>query len=147
MDKVINQINESWSWVIEKPKQVLAINKFGNILVRNESDLIYRICPEELEAEVVAEGKDNYLALIKDEEFIEDWEFKPLLDEAIQTLGELEDKQVFCFKTPAILGGEYSIENIGKISFDELISFSGDLAKQIQDVPDGQQVNINWEKS
>ena len=44
---------------------------------------------------------------------------------------------------PAVIGGEYEISNIGKISFTELISFSEDLGFQIKDLKDGQKVKLN----
>ena len=147
MNNILNQIIDSWSWVIENPKQILAVNKFGNILIRNEENIVYRICPEELNAEIVSEDKESYLKLIKDKEFLEDWEFKPLLSQAIEKLGELTDEQVYCFKTPTVLGGEYELENIEKISFQELISFSGELAYKIKNIPNGQQLEINWNES
>ncbi|MFH4968759.1 hypothetical protein V8G61_11205 [Gaetbulibacter sp. M240] len=48
---------------------------------------------------------------------------------------------------PAVIGGEYKISNIGKISFSELISFSGDLGFQIKDLKVGQKVKLNIKKT
>jgi len=42
-----------------------------------------------------------------------------------------------------VLGSDYEVENIAKISFDELISISGDLALQINDLKDGQKIKLN----
>jgi len=53
MNHIIEEIIQAWSWKISTPKQVLAISGFGNILVKDTSDNIWRICPEELEAEIV----------------------------------------------------------------------------------------------
>jgi len=58
-------------------------------------------------------------------------------------LGELAKNQKYCLKMPAIIGGEYDKSNIGKISFAELISFSGDLGFQIKDLKDGQKIKLN----
>ena len=43
---------------------------------------------------------------------------------------------------PGCLGGEYAEENIRKITMRELLAYSGDMARQIDDVPDGGSVEI-----
>jgi hypothetical protein len=45
---------------------------------------------------------------------------------------------------PSILGGEYNAENIGVISQQELITFSGYLAKEIKDLPDGAKIKFSF---
>jgi hypothetical protein len=45
-------------------------------------------------------------------------------------------------KIPATLGGAYALDNIGTIDRGELIAFSGDLAKQIDGLPDGTQIRL-----
>jgi hypothetical protein len=42
------------------------------------------------------------------------------------------------------LGGAYDSDNLGTLTLKELIAFSGDVAKQIKDLPDGAQVNFDW---
>jgi hypothetical protein len=41
-----------------------------------------------------------------------------------------------------VLGGEYIISNIKTAPLIELIRFSGDLANQIKDLPDGAQIQL-----
>ena len=43
-----------------------------------------------------------------------------------------------------MLGGSYAADNMGTISRSELISFSGDLAEQIRDVPDGSHIKLKF---
>ena len=45
-------------------------------------------------------------------------------------------------EAPGMLGGTYEIENIGTIRIGELISFSGDVANQIKDLPPGSKVEF-----
>ena len=50
---------------------------------------------------------------------------------------------LLCLKMSAVIGGEYEKSNLGKISFSELIAFSGDLGFQIKDLKDGQKIKLN----
>ncbi len=61
---------------------------------------------------------------------------------AEQTLGPVQEGKCYCLKIPSVIDGKYEPENFGTISLKELISSSGDLAEQIKDVPDGEQIAI-----
>ena len=65
-----------------------------------------------------------------------------LVEVAKSELGELAESQKYCLKIPGVIGGKYEKENLGKINFIELISFSGDLGFQIKDLKDGQKIEI-----
>ena len=43
---------------------------------------------------------------------------------------------------PSVAGGVYDESNIGAISLEKLIAFSGDMAFLIKDLEDGQKVRI-----
>lgn len=144
MEELIDVVRASWQWRIVEPKQIMATSSFGNILIRDSDDQIWRLCPEELQAEIVAKGKDEYQALVSDAEFKEDWNMPELCEAATAELGPLDKGQVFCLKRPGVLGGEYSMKNVGKISLLELLACSGDLAKQIEGVPEGEDIEIDW---
>lgn len=141
-ENLLDTIKNAWGWVGLSPKQVVASNAFGNLLVEDESNRYWRICPEELLARVVAENEDEYGRLLGEPEFLEDWEMLRLVQIAHSLLGAPGAENCFCLKVPAVLGGDYDANNFGTISRDELISFSGDLAFQIKDLPDGAEVRL-----
>jgi hypothetical protein len=47
-------------------------------------------------------------------------------------------------EVPAVLGGEYSDYNLGKITTSELLRFAGDVAHQIEGLPDGAKVQFGF---
>ena len=59
-------------------------------------------------------------------------------------LGPKKQNRCYCFKLVPALGGKYDSDNLAEISIEELIAFSGNLAEQIKDVPDGGQIKIDW---
>jgi len=65
-----------------------------------------------------------------------------LVEKAQEHLGPLTEGRKYCLVTPGVLGGEYAISNIKTVPLIELIRFSGDLANQIKDLPDGAQVQL-----
>jgi hypothetical protein len=139
---MLDTIRKAWGWIGLDPAEVVATNAFGNVIVRAADGAYWRICPEEWSCEQVARNEDGYKALIRDEEFRTDWEMAPLVELARQKVGPLSEGRCYCLQLPAVIGGSYEAENLGTISLDELLAFSGDMAEQIKDVPDGGQIQI-----
>ena len=69
---------------------------------------------------------------------------RPIVEAAYEKLGDPGNERCYCLKIPAILGGLYETDNIGTVQIVELISFAGDLAEQIDDLPDGAQVEFKF---
>lgn len=135
-------INKSWQWKNIIATNVILTNDFGNVLFKTDNGEYWRICPEEVSCQKVATNQTEFESLIRQSEFIEDWEMENLVEIAKATLGELEIDQKYCLKIPATLGGKYEVSNLGKISFSELLSFSGDIARQIDDLKEGDKIKI-----
>jgi hypothetical protein len=139
---VLETIRKAWGWIGLEPAEVVAANAFGNLIVRAADTVYWRICPEEWSCEPICENADEYAKLTKDDEFRDDWEMKPLADVARDKFGQLTEGRCYCLKIPAVLGGEYDADNFGTIALDELIAFSGDMANQIKDLPDGAEIEL-----
>ena len=141
---ILNIISDSWGWTGIKPDKIIGENHFGNLMIKDVEGKFWRICPEDLYCEVIAQSKDELDIISKDPEFLEDWYMKNLVYQAEEKFGELEEGKKFCFAIPGSLGGEYGITNIKTAPLTEIIGFSGDVANQIKDLPDGSQVNFEF---
>lgn len=142
MNEIIININENWSWTGLIASNILKINNFGNIIVQDTKGTIWRIIPEDLSCLIISENIIDFEIIKKTEEFSIDWEMENLIELASSKFGLLSNNEKYCLKIPSILGGTYTHDNLGKISFSELISASGNLARQIKDMPDGTEVKL-----
>jgi hypothetical protein len=140
---MIDIIRAAWGWTGLEPIEVVARNEFGNLIVCGADGTYWRICPEELSCEQIAPNAEEFARVAASEEFRIDWEMEPLVQLARKKLGPPGKGECYCLKVPAVIGGQYDASNLGLISQDELVSFSGDMACQIKDVPDGEKVHIN----
>lgn len=139
---IIEDIYSAWGWAGLIPDEIVGQNDFGNLLVRDTEGNFWRICPEELECEVVATSKAELDALSTDQEFLHDWYMKNLVAIASSILGPLSEERKYCLKIPGALGGHYEESNFATVSLSELIRASGHLAHDIRDHPDGTQVQL-----
>jgi hypothetical protein len=138
----ISHIAAAWSWIGLHPHAIVAENDFGNVIVEDTQGRYWRIRPEELSCIVVSRTRADWDQLYRSPVFQEDWAMLPLVSEATARLGPLGPGRKYCLKIPAVLGSKYGGENLGTIDFSELIGVSGDMAKQIADVPDGSSIEI-----
>jgi hypothetical protein len=137
--ELIEVVRGAWGFTGLVPVRILDVNAFGNLLVAEPSGRVWRICPEELSCEPVAESPDE-LARIR---LSDDWKMERLVDIATTSLGTPGNGRCFCMKIPGVLGGEYVAANFGTITLAELVAASGDMALQIKDLPDGAQIR-SW---
>ncbi len=134
---MIDTINNKWGWADVKAVEILATNDFGNVIFKSDKGAYWRICPEELYCEKIAESFAEYENIIKSEYFAAGWEVSELVETAMAHLGELQEGEKYCLKLPSILGGLPDLENLGKIDHLQLLSFSGEMAQHVKDLPDG----------
>jgi len=142
MDKMITKINKAWKWKGFNATEIIRTNEFGNVIFKTDKNEYWRICPEEISCGKIAESKSEFDRISASSDFTEDWEMTNLVNIAKSELGELKENEKYCLKISAVISGEYEKSNLGKISFAELIDFSGDLGFQIKDLKDGQKIKL-----
>lgn len=139
---IIQEIKESWGWAGVEPEEVVGENDFGNLMIKDTHGKYWRLCPEDLYCEIVADSREELDELSTDQEFLEDWYMQALVQQAKESLGPLSAGRKYCLVTPGALGGEYAISNIKTAPLEEMVRFSGNIALQIKDLPDGAQIQL-----
>ncbi|MGE8099523.1 T6SS immunity protein Tdi1 domain-containing protein [Pseudomonas fluorescens] len=140
---LIEEIEKAWGWAGIKPSQVVGDNDFGNLLIKDVAGCYWRLCPEDLYCNRVANDHAELDVLSQSQDFLHDWHMEALVEQARDRLGLLRPGYKYCLKLPAVLGGEYEGGNLATISLHELVAVSGHLAKEIDDLPDGAQIRLN----
>jgi hypothetical protein len=139
---LLKTIGEAWGWKGIEPIALVETNLFGNVIVRTASGHFWRICPEDLKATQLAASEALFDDVRFAPEFVEDWNMTRLVQKAQDSVGELSEGRCYCLKIPSVLGGEYGGSNLATIKLSELLSFSGDLAKQIDGLPEGSKIRL-----
>ncbi len=141
--KVIEALNAEWSWILPRIAAVVAVSSMGNVMLRDEDQNHWRICPEELSAEIFARTPDELKAAYADAERKADWQMSSLVSELVQEFGEPEVGECFGLVIPAVLGGQYSVSNIRRRNLYEYLRYTGDVANQTKEIKDGETVKFN----
>lgn len=140
---IIKELNESWGWAGLQALTVVGENDFGNLIIEDVQGRYWRLMPEECSCTVVAPDRPALDALSADQEFLADWYMAGLIQLAREHCGPLGEGRKYCLKMPGVLGGEYKAGNLASAPLHELIRLSGDLARQMQGLPDGAKVKLS----
>lgn len=144
MENILEIVNEAWGWTGSKFEKCLGENDFGNLILQDSAGRFWRFCPEELSIEKIADNRTELDDLSRTKEFYEDWQMENLVKLAKEKLGVLPPHSKYCLKIPGVLGGKYEKGNLSSIAFKELIEFSGHVANEIKDLPDGSQIAFQF---
>lgn len=126
----VDEINEAWGWVGLAAVEVLGENDFGNLIIRDEEGKFWRLCPQDLRCETVADDPDAFARLSYNQQFLNGWYMTELVTLAREKLGPLASGRKYCMKVPGVLGGEYGGDNLATAPLRDLIRFSGEGAQQ-----------------
>lgn len=140
--ELIAIVARAWGWTGLAPDRIVGDNDFGNLMIEDQDGRYWRLCPEDLYCRVIANSRAELDALSQDQAFLRHWYMTGLVQEARERLGPLRPGFKYCLKIPGALGGEYGGGNLATIPTSELISASGDIARQIVDMPDGARVEL-----
>lgn len=139
---LVDEIHQSWGWVGIEPVEVIGENDFGNLIIKDVDEKYWRLCPEDCYCKVIAANRAELDHLSTNQEFLHDWYMKELVALAKEKLGPLTEGRKYCLKIPGILGGAYGGDNLATAPQVELVRFSGDIARQIQNLPPGSQIRL-----
>ena len=65
----VEEINEAWGWVGLNAVEVLGENAFGNLIIRHDDGMYWRLSPDDLCCEPVAENRAALDALSYNQAF------------------------------------------------------------------------------
>lgn len=139
-------INEYWTWLTPKCEEIKFTNDFANIIFTDKNDHYWRIIPEELKAEKIADNEEDFNELLNDEKFCDDWNMDFLAQVAYDTFGETRNHQCYGFKVwPAFDEGQYSAENMEVKELLDYLAQSGEVAKQFAEAPKDKKIEVKFE--
>lgn len=142
--QVIQALREEWGWCVPEIREVIAVSAMGNVYLADGDGCYWRICPEELSAEIVARSPAELQTLFADPEEREDWQMSWVVSEMVELHGEPAIGECFGLVIPAAFGGGYVSENIRKRGLYDYLRFTGDVARQSQDLKDGDKVRFKF---
>lgn len=133
---------ENWNWLLPDTFGVWLANSFGDLFLELESGEIALLDINAGKLEILADSQETFIDRISDPANAAAWLYMPLVD-ALRAQGIVPPHgSCYAFSRPPLLGGEYRPENVRLTELEAHLAFTGDLAEQLRDVKDGDEVEL-----
>jgi hypothetical protein len=130
----------SWSWLVPAEFTLWLINRFADLFLVLPDSTVHMLDVGVGTLTKVADSRDDFRAKIDDVDTANEWLMIPLVDRMVAAGVVLQPGQCYGFKTPPVLGGDYTVENCGPLPVWDYLGAYGSIHEQLRDVPDGSQV-------
>ncbi|WP_296722215.1 hypothetical protein [Erythrobacter sp.] len=138
---LVEAVNEGWGWTGLTATRVVAQSPMGHLIVANADETLFYLDPDGM-AIIPLGTEAEAQAHLASDEAKQLWSGGALVEEGKKLFGEPPVGSVFTIKPHAMIEGRYEPENLCVMPLDELIRFTGDVAQQIKELPDGSQIQF-----
>ncbi len=142
-EKVKEAVIKGWSWAIHDDFEVILVNSMANVLLKTINGKYHRICPEELSCYIFAHCEEEAFKKFNDNGCKQDWQLLGMIDLLEEHYGSLNEDECYTMTVPAVIGGQYELENMDIGNLYKYIIHTGKLAKQIERLIDGETVELD----
>jgi hypothetical protein len=131
-----------WRWLLGGHVRLAGWSSSGDLFVTDARGSVSRLDTGAGELELVAASGTEFQRMLSDPARADDLLLLSVVHEFEQRHGALRPGECLGFTTLPILGGAYTIENRFRLRVAEHAAVSGDLHRQLRDLPDGTSVSI-----
>ena len=138
----LKRLLESWDWLIGSDKTPILVSSIGDVFLEDRNENCYWLNVGEGIFEKVAENNTEFKKKLNNTEIVNEWFLVELVAELKKSGMELTENKLYGYKKLPVLGGEYDPENFELTDIEVHFELSGQIHKQIKDLPDGTNVKI-----
>jgi hypothetical protein len=119
------------------------LSAIGDAFLQDEADgTVHLLSAGDGETRLVAASASEFQVLLKDHGFVSD-NFVPSLVVELRSAGNLLGPgQLYGYKVPPCLGGEYSIDNLEPTDIEVHFSLLGQIHKKVRTLPPGTPIGM-----
>jgi len=129
---------DEWVWLTGDSRLPVLLTKAGDAFLQDrKSGEILFLDTVEGTLQTVANDGDSFSQNLTDTEFVMQYFAVNLVAPLLKSGPALEQKQVYGWTRPPILGGKYSPDNLEPTDASVHFSMLGQIFRQVKDLPDG----------
>lgn len=134
-------LRQAWGWTGVEFTEIVAHSLFGHVLALDTRGVFHYLDPELLSLAALGDEQaaGAHMACSETQAI---WRADAHVEAADARLGATLEGEVYGFLPKALIEGDFAPENMIRIGFPEYIRFTGDIAHQIKDLPEGARVTI-----
>ncbi len=132
---------EDWQWLIGPARLPILLTACGDAFVQDVSEgTVHFLDVGAGTIQQVAESGKEFQSLLSDRDFVMGF-FRVQLVSELRVSGRvLKAGQIYSFKTPPFLGGEYAASNVEPTDIEVHFSLLGQIREQVTGLPEGTKI-------
>lgn len=131
-----------WSWLLPPQFTLWLVSRFADLFLVLPDGTVHILDVGAGTLTKLADSRHEFCTRIDEVDHANQWFMIPFVDDMIAAGTVLSSGQCYAFKMPPVLGGEYTVENVGVLPVWDYLGAYGAIHEQLQDVPDGSQVTL-----
>jgi hypothetical protein len=137
---------EDWRWLVGTSAQPILITSLGDAFFQENSEKVFWLDVGRSKYSQVAESQKDFEQKMKINENITEWFMPNLVAALITQLGTLKPHSCYSFLRLPVLGGDYLEKNFAQADIEVHFSLTGQICRQIKDLPEGSKIKLKLEK-
>lgn len=131
-----------WAWLIGENKLPILLSASGDAFIQDiTTGSIYVLDTAIAELIEVADSTEQFRQLLTEKDFVVDFMGVEMVGDLIRNNVTLNKGQIYSYKKPPVLGGDYVLENVEPTDIGVHFSLTGQIHKQVKDLPEGTAIN------
>lgn len=135
-----DKLTVDWTWLIGTDKKPILVSAIGDMFLQADNKKIYWLDVGSGEIKLIANGIQDFEDKLKNIEQVNEWFMIALTTNLRLSDKKLKDGQLYSYKKLPIIGGDYTLDNFTPLDIVEHFGYTGEIHKQIKDLPDGTEV-------
>jgi hypothetical protein len=132
---------EDWRWLIGPSKQPILVSAIGDAFLQDQRDgTVWLLDTAAGTCNPVAEDEASFRQLLTDPEWVTDHLAAQVVADFLSNDLRLEPGQIYSWKQPPALGGEYELANAEASDVAVHFAVTGQVHRQVRDSPPGTPV-------
>ena len=131
-----------WRWKLGAETTTVALSRSGDAFVLGSDGHVWWLDTGAGALTLVADSTAAFDELLSDPQEVKRLLLAPVVEHFISLHGPFTPGRCLGYTRLPILGGSYSVENRWSAPAIEHFALTGDLHRQLRDVPDGTQVRL-----
>lgn len=134
-----------WRWLIPREFTLWFVTCFADCFLVLPDDSVHMLQVDGGTLTRVAADREDFSRRIDEDNNANEWLSIPLVDKLTAVDVRLSPGQCYGFRIPPVLGGSYELDNIAPISISDYLGATAQIYRQLNELPDGSKVRLDWE--
>ncbi|MDG9667919.1 DUF1851 domain-containing protein [Hahella sp. CR1] len=132
-----------WRWLVGDAAQPILISSTGDAYLQERNGEVFLLSTGDGTYEKVADSYEDFRHKLRDTNLVNECFLAAIVAQLKEQGLVLKPGMLYSFKELPVLGGDYVAENFELADIEVHFSITGQVHKQVKDIPAGEAIQLN----